>query len=185
MPIYTGTGDKGYTGLFDNRRVPKDDLRIEAYGTVDELNSAIGLVRCETLPEELDRRLEEIQNTPVRPRRRPGQRDRAGASGGALDRCQPSGGLDRRKRDSASAAKELRAAGRPSRSGIAAHRSNRRTARRTTVLGTAAAREQLREDAGIYLNRVSDLLFNWARLANHRNGVADVLWTSSEQRADR
>ena len=47
MPIYTGTGDEGHTGLFGNRRVPKDDVRICAYGTIDELNAALGLLRTE------------------------------------------------------------------------------------------------------------------------------------------
>ena len=45
MKIYTRTGDKGKTGLFDGVRVDKDDIRVEAYGTVDELNSALGLAR--------------------------------------------------------------------------------------------------------------------------------------------
>ena len=63
MPIYTGTGDKGFTGLFDNQRVPKDDLRIQAYGTVDEVNSFLGVLRCEPLPADLDKRLEQIQST--------------------------------------------------------------------------------------------------------------------------
>ena len=45
MKIYTRTGDKGETGLLGGNRVPKDDLRIEAYGTVDELNSHVGLLR--------------------------------------------------------------------------------------------------------------------------------------------
>ena len=50
MKIYTKTGDDGRTGLFRGPRVSKDDARIEAYGTVDELNSTIGLVRAEALP---------------------------------------------------------------------------------------------------------------------------------------
>ena len=44
MPIYTRTGDEGHTGLFGNRRVPKDDIRITAYGTIDELNAVLGLI---------------------------------------------------------------------------------------------------------------------------------------------
>ena len=46
MKIYTKTGDEGITGLLGNRRVPKDDLRIEAYGTIDELNAVLGLARA-------------------------------------------------------------------------------------------------------------------------------------------
>lgn len=64
MKIYTKTGDRGETALFGGKRLPKDDLRIEAYGTVDELNSHIGMLRdlaiefareCETLVEIQDR----------------------------------------------------------------------------------------------------------------------------------
>lgn len=60
--IYTRTGDKGTTGLGDGSRVEKDHIRIEAFGTVDELNSAIGLIRAEALPEGVDLILSEIQH---------------------------------------------------------------------------------------------------------------------------
>jgi cob(I)alamin adenosyltransferase len=62
MKIYTQTGDDGDTGLFAGGRVRKDDARIEAYGTVDELNAAIGLARSERLPPEIDRALETVQS---------------------------------------------------------------------------------------------------------------------------
>ena len=60
MKIYTKTGDSGETGLFAGPRVPKDDARIEAYGTVDELNAFLGQARCETLPGEIDATIERI-----------------------------------------------------------------------------------------------------------------------------
>ena len=50
MKIYTRTGDGGETGLFGGRRVPKDDLRVEAYGTIDELNACIGWADCNDHP---------------------------------------------------------------------------------------------------------------------------------------
>ena len=62
MKIYTKTGDAGYTGLFAGPRVPKNHARIEAYGTVDELNAALGLVRTATIPPEIDSHLATIQN---------------------------------------------------------------------------------------------------------------------------
>jgi cob(I)alamin adenosyltransferase len=62
MRIYTRTGDEGETGLFGGPRVRKDDARIEAYGTVDELNAAIGIARCESLPPEIDQCLLRVQN---------------------------------------------------------------------------------------------------------------------------
>ena len=61
MPIYTKTGDSGQTGLFGNRRVPKDDARIEAYGTIDELNAVLGMLRAE-LTEGLSPTVEQIQS---------------------------------------------------------------------------------------------------------------------------
>src|SRR5436190_16131114 len=62
MKIYTKTGDTGETGLFAGGRVRKDDARIEAYGTVDELNAAIGLARSEPLPLEVEQTLERVQS---------------------------------------------------------------------------------------------------------------------------
>lgn len=55
MKIYTKTGDKGTTALFGGTRVPKHHLRIESYGTVDELNSYIGLIRDQNVDETLKR----------------------------------------------------------------------------------------------------------------------------------
>lgn len=60
--IYTKTGDKGTTSLIGRTRVSKDSARLEAYGTADELNSFIGLLRAEELPEEIDSVLNRIQN---------------------------------------------------------------------------------------------------------------------------
>jgi cob(I)alamin adenosyltransferase len=62
MKIYTKTGDEGETGLFAGARVWKDDVRIEAYGTVDELNAAIGVARSERLPPQIDQTLERAQS---------------------------------------------------------------------------------------------------------------------------
>jgi cob(I)alamin adenosyltransferase len=62
MKIYTKTGDAGETGLFGGPRVRKDDVRIEAYGTVDELNAALGVVRAEPLPPEIEHTLEVVQS---------------------------------------------------------------------------------------------------------------------------
>ena len=62
MKIYTKTGDKGETGLFAGGRVRKDDDRIEAYGTVDELNAMLGLARAEPLPLEVEQTLLRVQS---------------------------------------------------------------------------------------------------------------------------
>ena len=62
MKIYTRTGDKGETSLFAGGRVPKHHLRVETYGTVDELNAFIGVIRAEDVPQSADEWLEDIQN---------------------------------------------------------------------------------------------------------------------------
>lgn len=62
MKIYTKTGDDGTTGLFDGRRVPKSSLRVEAYGTTDELNAVIGLISTYDLPELLQKQIAKIIN---------------------------------------------------------------------------------------------------------------------------
>ena len=62
MKIYTKTGDQGTTGLFGGKRVPKDDLRIETYGTIDELNSWIGLVRDQPVNQSREEILIHIQD---------------------------------------------------------------------------------------------------------------------------
>ena len=62
MKIYTKTGDDGSTGLFGGPRVSKDDLRIESYGTVDELNALIGVVKTKTDSETIGRILDKVQS---------------------------------------------------------------------------------------------------------------------------
>ena len=62
MKIYTKTGDKGTTSLANGNRVAKNDLRLEAYGTSDELNSFVGLLRCKSNDEVIDNQLNLIQN---------------------------------------------------------------------------------------------------------------------------
>lgn len=62
MNIYTKTGDKGTTSLFDNVRVSKDDIRVESYGTIDELGSFLGLAKNYVEDEEMYKTIQEIQN---------------------------------------------------------------------------------------------------------------------------
>jgi len=62
MKIYTKTGDKGQTGLFGGARVQKNDKRVEAYGTVDELNSVLGVARAANMPDDVQNHLRRIQS---------------------------------------------------------------------------------------------------------------------------
>jgi cob(I)alamin adenosyltransferase len=191
MPIYTRTGDDGDTGLFGNRRVPKDDPRIEAYGTIDELNAFVGLLRSE-LPRgegwaiELDERLAAIQSALFDI-----GADLATVGGRAsLPRVQAAIPAIERWIDASEAGLP------PLRSFILP--GGTRPASLLHVLRTVARRAErlywtlvravgsdpavaIPRPIGIYLNRLSDLFFSWARLANHRAGVADVPWSRPER----
>ena len=175
MPIYTKTGDHGETGLFGNQRVAKDDLRIEAYGTVDELNSVLGLLRAEGPPPEIDAWLQEIQSTLFEV-----GADLATPGGTAsLARVRPGTEALERWIDGMTALlPELRtfilpAGHRESALGHLARTVCRRSER---VFWCLRRRDDVPEAIGVYLNRLSDFLFVLARDANRRRGVAEVPW---------
>lgn len=186
--IYTKTGDDGTTGLVSGPRRTKDDLRVEAYGTIDEANSAIGLARLHTsgLPE-LDAMLMSIQNDLFD----------LGADLATPDTGEPPAyeplrivetQVDRVEReiDQLNAGLEpLRSFILPGGSPAAAHlHLARTTARRAERLMVALARtdgEIVSEAAMKYVNRLSDFLFVAARQANDR-GHADVLWVPGKNR---
>ncbi|MBY5412999.1 cob(I)yrinic acid a,c-diamide adenosyltransferase [Rhizobium leguminosarum] len=186
--IYTKTGDDGTTGLVSGPRRVKDDLRVEAYGTIDEANSAIGLARLHTagLPQ-LDAMLMSIQNDLFD----------LGADLATPDTGEPPAyeplriaetQVDRVERD----IDQLNASLEPLKSFIlpggspaAAHLHLARTiARRAERLMVALARtegEIVSEPAMKYVNRLSDFLFVAARHANDQ-GHADVLWVPGKYR---
>jgi len=182
MPIYTGTGDEGDTGLLGNRRVPKDHARIEAYGTIDELNSLVGLLRAEALEPPFDAELKTVQDELFEV-----GADLATEGGRAsLPRIEPA--IERLERWIDASERELP----PLHSFVlpggcrraALLHLMRTVARRAERRFWHLAREVADEPAqrvptpiGIYLNRLSDLLFSWARRENHRAGVPDVPWT--------
>ena len=175
--IYTRAGDAGETSLGDGSRVPKTDLRIEAYGTVDELNSSLGLVLAGELPDEFRPWLEQIQNdlfdlgadlaVPLEDERRERLRVTHGPGGAARGALRP-------RQRPARAAHELR----PSRA--APRRLRGSTLPVPSVAGRSAARRRSRRcrrrnpAALAYLNRLSDLLFILARAANA--GAPEPLW---------
>jgi cob(I)alamin adenosyltransferase len=181
MKIYTKTGDTGQTGLFGGGRVAKDHVRVMAYGDVDELNAAIGLVRATAPVELFDAELTEIQRDLF-------------ALGGQLASPEPAKvesalakaalSDDRvtqfeRAMDAAEAElPPLRAFVLPAGTGKAAAlhlaRTICRRAERSVV--TLAREASLPPLFLTYLNRLSDFLFVLARLANHRAGRPDVTW---------
>ncbi len=181
MKIYTRTGDEGETGLFGGGRVGKDHVRVAAYGDVDELNSVLGLVRA-TTPEDFQAELLESI-----------QRDLF-SIGGQLATPDPSkvaaalekAALSERRvaileqaiDDATRELPPLRAfvlpGGTPKAAALHLARTTCRRAERGVV---RLAREQAVHPLFVvYLNRLSDLLFTLARLANHRAGLPDVTW---------
>lgn len=188
MPIYTGTGDDGHTGLFGNRRVHKDHDRIEAYGTIDELNAMLGLVRSDLAAStpadaEFDRNLATIQATLFDV-----GADLATEGGRAsLPRvATATTTLERWIDASEQTLPALRSFVLPGGCRLAAslHVARtvaRRAERRFWTLARACAagpaEQRIPIEFGVYLNRLSDLLFSWARRANARDGTPDVPWT--------
>jgi cob(I)alamin adenosyltransferase len=178
MKIYTRQGDDGSTGLFDGRRVPKDDLRIEACGAVDELNSQLGLALVDC-PAELRSWLEPVQielfelgadlATPPDSRNAGKVKrvapERAIALETAIDHLQAE--LTPLKRFVLPGGTELAARLHVARTVC------RRAERRVVQLAAAGP---VTPAVLIYLNRLSDLLFVCARWANRHAGRPDVEW---------
>ena len=177
MKIYTRTGDAGETALFDGTRVSKADPRVDAYGEVDELNAMLGLARASGADAAARRRSCSCsaicsRSAPGSPTR--GAHRRPRDEGGARRRRRARLEADRRGRGGAAAAAPLHPAG-GAPAGAALHVARtvcRRAERRIVALGDGA----VDPDLLAYVNRLSDLLFVLARLANARAGVADVEW---------
>jgi len=172
--IATRTGDDGTTGLGDNTRVSKDSLRVHAMGEVDELNSHIGLLLCEQLPDEVRELLVEIQH----------QLFNLGGElsipGYELLKARAVLALDEALAQHNAALPRLQEFILPAgnRAAAQAHvcRTVARRAERSVVALGAA--ESLRDTPRQYLNRLSDLLFVLARVLNRMNGGDDVYWKS-------
>ena len=181
MKIYTRTGDDGSTGLFGGQRVGKDDLRVEAYGTIDELNSWIGVVRSLPAPAELDPWLERIQHelfvVGAEVACVPGAEDKLGL---ALVSGQEVSQLERWIDEAEAGLPPLKAFILPGGTRVSASLHVARTVARRAERGVlrAAHHTPIRREIVVYLNRLSDLLFTIARRANHLESVPDVLWKS-------
>ncbi len=176
--IYTRTGDTGTTGLGDGSRVPKDSARIEAIGAVDELNSAIGVVLAEPLPDDVGTLLTRVQHELFD---LGGELSIPGYT--AIDEqhvTQLENDLDNFNAD-LPALKEFILPG-GARSAALAHVARatcRRAERRVVKLALA---EQLSPLPQRYLNRLSDLLFVLCRVLNRSAGHSDVYWDKARAR---
>lgn len=172
--IATRTGDDGTTGLGDNTRVPKDDLRVQAMGDVDELNSQIGLLLCEDLPADAREVLVEIQHQLFNLGGElsiPGFELLKGEAVLALDEALAhyNAQLPRLEEFILPAGK---------RAAAQAHVCRTVARRAERALVALNAREPLKDAPRHYLNRLSDLLFVLARVFNRVGGGDDVYWKS-------
>ncbi len=170
--IYTKTGDDGTTGLIGGKRVPKDSPRIEAYGSVDELNAMLGVVRGLGLPADIDGLLEHVQDdlfTVGAALALPRGSDPAdwGISGlpvEAVDALEQ--GIDLCQRTLAPLDKFILPGGTPPAAMLHLARAVARRAERCCV--ALARSEEVDPTILRYLNRLSDLLFVLARSMNQR-----------------
>ncbi len=175
--IYTKTGDKGETSLFGGRRLPKSHLRIEAYGTIDELNSCMGLLRDACEDGEVKRWIEEIQNLlfnvgaalatePGRPSAVPGVDD---AHVEVLEQR-----MDLMDAQLPPLKNFILPGGHPTVSFCHIARCVCRRAERLVV--ALAMEEPVEERILCYLNRLSDFLFVLARKLSSDLGAEEVIW---------
>lgn len=187
MKIYTRTGDDGDTALFGGGRVAKDDVRVAAYGSVDELNSAIGWVLTQVSDSDIRIRLERLQHdlfaigsdlaTPPAT----GGRRKPDTPGLPLDRIgEMEGWIDEADRELPTLRAFILPGGAPGAAALHVARTVCRRAERAVV--TLARDQSVTEGAIAYLNRLSDLLFTFARLENHRAGLADMEWRKPESK---
>ena len=184
MKIYTRTGDDGTTGLLGAARVPKHDARVEAYGTVDELNAALGIAatldsqrwfagETSAIQPALFRVGAELATTDVRLLGQLSLVDDEDVA--TLERS-----IDRLDAELPPLTRFVLPGGSPLAAQLHFARTVcRRAERRVTALaedGPAGTRLVM------YLNRLADLLFVMARAANHRSGVVETTWSGSDDR---
>lgn len=184
MKLYTRGGDAGETALFGGSRVKKSHARVAAYGAIDEANAALGLARAAPdLPNDLTAPLDEVMSdlfaagaelaTP------PAQQKKLGARFSSRLDARRIAELEAAIDAAVAETPPLTAFVLPTGTDAAARLHLARTVVRRAereVVGLGARRVRVRKELLAYLNRLSDLLFAWARLCNARAGKPDVAW---------
>jgi cob(I)alamin adenosyltransferase len=179
VKIYTKTGDEGETSLFDQTRVSKADVRVDAYGEVDELNAYLGAARAAGVGADLSAALEAIQRDLFAlgarladPASRIADRvTKAAITPADIERLE--GLIDRLDAEAPPLRRFILPGGAPA--GALLHVARtvcRRAERRVVALGPRDVAPIL----VVYLNRLSDLLFVMARAVNHRAGMPEAEW---------
>jgi cob(I)alamin adenosyltransferase len=178
--IYTRTGDDGTTGLGDGKRVRKDDLRVEAYGTVDELNSAIGILAASALPAEFAVLIADIQQRLFDLGGELSIPDTTTLSAAAVEDLEHT--MDSLNKDLPPLKDFVMPGG--TTTAAACHMARAICRRSERRLITLAATEYVNNESVCYLNRLSDLLFVLARTLNKLGDEAEVLWQSGRGDGD-
>lgn len=187
--IYTRTGDTGTTGLFGGERVYKDDLRVDAYGTVDELNALLGVAHAMCDQEGIRSILIDLQSALfycgadlATPLTESPNRASSIARIDTIDIARLEAEIDRLESELPKLTSFILPGGHPVAAAIHHARTVCRRAERAAVALVRAESEASANAPTVnhhvvpYLNRLSDLLFVLARVSNHRYGVTEILW---------
>lgn len=180
VKIYTRTGDDGTTGLYGGSRVAKASPRVDAYGTIDETNAAIGMVRASGAPSEIDAVLAEVQDDlftlGAELACAPGKADKLlkmriieAADAERLERA-----IDAAEEGLPKLRSFILPGGTPTAAALHFARCVARRAERCVL--SLEGDDVPRRELIVYLNRLSDLLFVLARKTNHLAGVEDPPW---------
>ena len=179
--IYTKTGDDGRTALFGGGRVTKDDIRVEAYGDVDELNAVLGAARAAEMMPRIDEVLAPVQRdlfaigallaTP-HPEDYKKQLEKARLTDKRISQLEQA--IDDGESELAPLKAFIMPGGTPKAAALHVARTVCRRAERSVV--RLAHATDVPPIVIVYMNRLSDLLFVLARVANHRAGAGEVTW---------
>jgi len=179
MTIYTRAGDSGETALFGGRRVSKDVPRLEACGTIDELNCGLGLARAEPLPEDVERVLGRIQAELFEVGAElaaPDREDRGERTVGPAHVRAIEADIDRIEASLTPLEHFILPAGTRAAATLHGARAVCRRAERRLVAASRQSDEAIPPVLLAYLNRLGDLLFVLARSVNAQAGRPDVRW---------
>lgn len=180
MKIYTKTGDDGTTGILGPGRIPKDHLRIEAYGTIDELNAVLGCARAQGLDAAAEDLVARLQDQLFVVGSALADPTPDGKFHGAITAAHARGlesDIDSVESELPPLSQFILPGGSASAAQLHLARTVCRRAERCAVRLAREPGEHVPQALLIYLNRLSDLLFVLARAVNHRAGVADLPWS--------
>jgi cob(I)alamin adenosyltransferase len=182
LKIYTKTGDDGRTGLYGGARVPKDDARVSAYGDVDELNAIIGMARSTDMMPRIDEVLAPVQRdlfaigallaTPNREKHKE-QLEKARISDKRIAQLEQA--IDDAEDELDPLKAFILPGGTAKASALHVARTVCRRAERA-IISLQHTGADVPQVVIVYLNRLSDLLFVLARVANKRAGAGEVTW---------